>query len=85
LNVTGVGSGSSWIIATYTGSLSGTFDTVTSGYSVDYNTIGQIILNTPGSGGGGELAQAAVPEPGTVFLGAFAVGLAAVCRRRKNK
>lgn len=38
LDVTGVGTGSSWIIATYTGSLTGTFETVTSGYSVNYGS-----------------------------------------------
>ncbi|HVT29620.1 MAG TPA: autotransporter-associated beta strand repeat-containing protein, partial [Lacipirellulaceae bacterium] len=38
LDVTGTGTGSSWIIATYTGTLTGNFDTVTSGYTVDYGT-----------------------------------------------
>ena len=38
LDVTGVGSGTSWIIATYTGTLTGTFETITSGYSVNYGT-----------------------------------------------
>ncbi len=37
LDVTGTGTGP-WTIATYTGSLTGTFDTVTSGYSVNYGT-----------------------------------------------
>jgi autotransporter-associated beta strand protein len=44
LNVTGTGTGSSWIIGTYTGALTGTFDTVTPGYSVTY-TGGNITLN----------------------------------------
>jgi autotransporter-associated beta strand protein len=44
LNVTGMGSGTSWTIGTYTGSLTGTFDTVTPGYSVAY-TGGTITLN----------------------------------------
>ncbi len=44
LNVTGTGSGSSWIIGTYTGSLTGVFDTITSGYTVNY-TGGNITLN----------------------------------------
>ncbi|MEX0613790.1 MAG: hypothetical protein WD738_18610 [Pirellulales bacterium] len=38
LDVTGTGTGSSWVIATYAGTLSGTFDNVTSGYTVDYGT-----------------------------------------------
>jgi fibronectin-binding autotransporter adhesin len=38
LNVTGNGNGSSWIIATYAGTLAGIFDNVTSGFSVDYGT-----------------------------------------------
>jgi autotransporter-associated beta strand protein len=83
VSVTGAGTGASWIIATYTGSLTGTFGGVTSGYSLDYGTLGQIILRTPGSGAGGGLSQAAVPEPGTILLGLFAVGLATVFRRRR--
>jgi subtilase-type serine protease len=82
LNVTGSGTGSSWIIATYTGTLSGTFDSVTSGYSVDYGTgsNSQITLHTPGSG----TIQSAVPEPGTIGLGLFAFALATVFRRRNH-
>jgi fibronectin-binding autotransporter adhesin len=38
LDVTGVGTGSSWVIATYTGTLTGTFETITPGYSVDYGS-----------------------------------------------
>ncbi len=49
LDITGSGTGP-WTIATYTGSLTGTFDTVTSGYSVDYSTAGQIILNAGAAG-----------------------------------
>ena len=37
LDVTGTGSGS-WVIATYAGSLTGTFESVTSGISVNYGT-----------------------------------------------
>lgn len=44
LSVTGTGTGTSWLIGTYSGSLTGTFDTVTSGYSVDYSG-GNITLN----------------------------------------
>ena len=45
LDVTGSGTGP-WVIATYSGLRSGTFDNVTSGYLVDYTTPGQIVLNT---------------------------------------
>jgi hypothetical protein len=45
LNVTGTGTGSSWIIGTYTGTLSGVFDTIPSGYTVSY-TGGNITLNS---------------------------------------
>jgi hypothetical protein len=38
LDVGGSGSGTSWIIASYTGTLTGTFNTVTPGYSVNYGT-----------------------------------------------
>ncbi len=45
--------GSSWLIATYTGTLSGTFENVTAGYTVNTATTGSIFLNavvagTPG-------------------------------------
>jgi autotransporter-associated beta strand protein len=51
LDVTGVGTGTSWIIATYTGTLTGTFETITSGYSVNYGTgaNSQVTLNFGGS------------------------------------
>jgi hypothetical protein len=47
LDVTGAGSGSSWTIATYGGTLTGIFDSVTSGYTVNYGTgtNSQITLN----------------------------------------
>ena len=53
LDVTGVGSGTSWIIATYTGALTGTFETISSGYSVNYGSgaNSQITLNAIGSPG----------------------------------
>jgi autotransporter-associated beta strand protein len=53
LSVIGTGTGSSWVIATYTGSLTGTFETITSGFSVDYGTgsNSQITLNLAGPGG----------------------------------
>jgi hypothetical protein len=47
LDVGGSGSGSSWVIATYAGTLTGTFNTVTTGYTVSYGagTNSQITLN----------------------------------------
>jgi fibronectin-binding autotransporter adhesin len=52
LDVTGAGSGSSWVIATYAGTLLGTFESITSGYSVDYGTgtNSQITLHSAGPG-----------------------------------
>jgi fibronectin-binding autotransporter adhesin len=39
--------GTSWVIATYTGTLTGTFENITAGYSVDYGTLSnsQVTLN----------------------------------------
>src|SRR5262249_51448874 len=56
LDVTGPGTGSSWVIATYTGTLTGTFESITSGYSVDYGTgtNSQITLNATGLGLAGD-------------------------------
>jgi fibronectin-binding autotransporter adhesin len=50
LSVTGSGTGNSWVIATYAGALIGTFENITSGYSVDYGTgsNGQVTLNLSG-------------------------------------
>jgi autotransporter-associated beta strand protein len=45
LGVTGSGTGP-WVIATYAGARTGTFDSLTSGYIVDYTIPGQIVLNT---------------------------------------
>jgi autotransporter-associated beta strand protein len=44
LNITGTGTGTSWLIGTYTGTLTGTFDNVTAGYTVSYGS-GNITLN----------------------------------------
>lgn len=48
LTVTGTGVGSSWDIITYGGTLTGTFDTVTAGYSVDTATPGVVKLLASG-------------------------------------
>ncbi len=49
LDVTGSGTGP-WLIATYAGTLTGAFDNITSGYTVDYSTSGQIKLTAGLSG-----------------------------------
>ncbi len=54
LDVTGAGTGSSWVIGTYTGSETGVFDNVTTGYSVTY-TGGHITLNTASACAPGDL------------------------------
>ena len=53
LLVSGVGTGTSWVIATYAGSLTGAFEFVTPGYSVDLGTgfNSEITLNFTGPGG----------------------------------
>jgi autotransporter-associated beta strand protein len=53
LTVTGAGTGTSWVIATYGGQLAGTFENITSGFTVDYGTgfNSQITLNASGPGG----------------------------------
>ena len=38
LDVTGVGTGDSWVIAIYTGTLSGVFESISAGFSVNYGT-----------------------------------------------
>jgi fibronectin-binding autotransporter adhesin len=50
LNVAGTGTGTSWVIATYTGMLTGTFENITAGYSVNYGTgtNSQVTLNLGG-------------------------------------
>jgi fibronectin-binding autotransporter adhesin len=54
LDVTGAGTGSSWIIGTYTGTETGVFNTITSGYTVTY-TGGNITLNGASSCAPGDL------------------------------
>jgi autotransporter-associated beta strand protein len=79
LNISGVGSGGNWVIATYTGTLSGTFGTITPGFSVNYGTgtNSQITLTSPGVGAGG-----AVPEPSAALL--VFIGLAIGSLRRSR-
>jgi hypothetical protein len=62
----------SQVFLTYTGALTGTFDHVAPGYTVDYSTPGQ-------------LRVAAVPEPGTALLAAGACAGAGGRRRRRRR
>jgi fibronectin-binding autotransporter adhesin len=52
LDVTGIGIGPGWVIATYAGMLTGTFNNITPGYTVNYGsgTNSQITLIAPPSG-----------------------------------
>jgi hypothetical protein len=86
LNITGIGSGASWVIATYTGSLAGTFDAVTPGYSVDYGTgtNSQITLHTPGSGASSGLTGSGVPEPTGALLLVIGLGIGSLRRVRRS-
>jgi fibronectin-binding autotransporter adhesin len=56
LDVTGVGQGVSWVIATYTGTLTGTFNNIPASYTVSYGTgtNSQITLNKAPSGVNGD-------------------------------
>jgi hypothetical protein len=83
LNVTGVGNlATTFTIATYTGTLTGTFETTNmpTGYSIDYSTLGQIRITSPNSGPG----LASVPEPGTLALMVVAMGFVSGFRRRRK-
>jgi fibronectin-binding autotransporter adhesin len=76
--VQGATGAASYTLATYTGSLTGTFDNelnLPTGYFVDYSHSGQILLTmgTP------------VPEPGTWLIGGFAVGALLVSQRRRTR
>jgi autotransporter-associated beta strand protein len=83
LDVTGTGTGSSWVIATYTGTLTGTFETITTGYLVDYGTLtnSQVTLSTVSDGSS---FAGRVPEPSSIFLFgiALASSISGVRRRR---
>jgi fibronectin-binding autotransporter adhesin len=54
LNVLGSGTGTSWLIGTYTGTESGAFDTITAGYNVTYSG-GNIMLNVASACAPGDL------------------------------
>jgi autotransporter-associated beta strand protein len=95
LDVTGVGTGTSWIIASYA-SLTGTFNNVTSGaadYVVWRKTMpGNLIKyqewranfgNPPGSGSGLGGDAGSVPEPASALLLLFA--MAAVVGLRRSR
>lgn len=61
--------GSSFIVASYTGALSGTFENITPNFAVSYATPNEIIVT-------------AVPEPS--IMGACALGIIATLRRRRK-
>ena len=69
-----------YVIATYSGTLTGTFNNVTPGFTVNYATPGQIILNVPPLAGLGSLA--AVPEPSCWLFVACAIVTITRMRRR---
>jgi autotransporter-associated beta strand protein len=52
MTVTGTGVGTSWLVATYSGALTGVFESVTNGYLVDLSTMGQIRLMVDSMPGG---------------------------------
>jgi fibronectin-binding autotransporter adhesin len=82
LDVSGAGTGTSWVIATYTGALTGMFETVTSGYVVDYGTMAnsQVTLNVVSDGS----SFAGVPEPSGILLcGIALVSSVSGLRRRR--
>jgi hypothetical protein len=56
LDIAGIGQGLSWVIASYAGTLTGTFNNVTAGYSVNYGTgtNSQITLSKAASGVNGD-------------------------------
>jgi hypothetical protein len=64
--------GSSYLVATYTGSLSGIFDNVTPGYEVSYATPGEILV-------------APIPEPAAAMLATIGAARLSMCRRRRSR
>ena len=81
VSVLGAATPGNYTIAQYSGTLTGTFNNVTSGYTVSYATPGQVILTVPaGVGAGG-----AVPEPATLATSLLAVMLVGIGRRRRRR
>ncbi|MEX2093570.1 MAG: PEP-CTERM sorting domain-containing protein [Pirellulales bacterium] len=81
VSVLGSANPGNYVIAQYSGTLSGTFNNVTGGYTVNYATPGQVILNVPALAGSGSLA--AVPEPTTLALVALGTLCLGAVRRRR--
>jgi fibronectin-binding autotransporter adhesin len=76
LTVTGTGTGTSWVIATYTGSLTGTFESITSGFSIDYGSgsNSQITLSAGPMGVPGDYNQNGVVDSADYVLWRNSVG-----------
>jgi hypothetical protein len=66
LDITGSGQGLSWVIATYAGVLTGQFNNVTPGYTVNYGTgtNSQITLNKAASGVNGDFNDDGIVDAG---------------------
>jgi hypothetical protein len=68
-----------YVIAQYSGALTGTFNNVTGGYTVSYSTPGQVILTVPAGAG----AALGVPEPATLSLSVLTIVLWGAHRPRR--
>jgi fibronectin-binding autotransporter adhesin len=70
LDISGTGSGTSWVIATYAGTLTGTFDAITPGYSVNYGTgtNSQITLNLAPVGVPGDYNNNGIVDAGDYVI-----------------
>lgn len=72
LDLAGDASSGTYVLATYTGALTGTFDHVTPGYEVSYDVPGQISVT-------------ATPEPGAAMLAVAGWGLLLTRRSRRTE
>jgi hypothetical protein len=70
LDISGTGSGTSWVIATYAGTLTGTFDAVTAGYTVDYGSLSnsQITLHAAPTGVPGDYNKNGIVDAGDYVI-----------------
>jgi autotransporter-associated beta strand protein len=79
VSVLGAATPGNYTIAQYSGTLTGTFNNVTGGYTVSYATPGQVILTVPPGVGVGSV----VPEPTTLVMSLLAALFVGGCRRRR--